>query len=133
MIVAVSTNGDNLESAIVDPRFGRCNNFLIVNTKDLSFFVLANQAKFEGHGAGISAARYVINESVEVVISGNIGPNAYQTLAAANVKMYVYNGLIMNAIKELQSNSLKELTQPTRPGSRGFGNRSGMGQGRSRR
>lgn len=133
MIIAVSTNGDNLESAIVDPRFGRCDNFLIVNTKDLSFYVAPNQAKFEGHGAGISAAQFVINESVEAIISGNIGPNAYQTLNAANVKMYVYNGLIINAIKELQNNSLKQLTQPTRPGSRGFGNRSGMGQGRGRR
>ncbi|NHJ46654.1 MAG: dinitrogenase iron-molybdenum cofactor biosynthesis protein, partial [Asgard group archaeon] len=33
MIVAVSTNGEDLESAIVDPRFGRCDNFIIVNTK----------------------------------------------------------------------------------------------------
>jgi predicted Fe-Mo cluster-binding NifX family protein len=133
MIVAVSTNGDNLESAIVDPRFGRCNNFMIINSKDLSYYIVDNQAKYEGHGAGISAAQFIINERVEAVISGNIGPNAYQTLNAANVKMYIYNGQIINAIKELQENSLKQVTQPTRPGSRGFGNRSGMGQGRGRR
>lgn len=133
MIVAVSTNGDNLDSSIVDPRFGRCNNFIIVNTKDLSFYVLDNKAKYEGHGAGISAAQFIINEDVDAVISGNIGPNAYQTLNAANIKMYAYNGLIMNALKELQNNSLNELSQPTRPGSKGFGNRVGMGQGRGRR
>jgi predicted Fe-Mo cluster-binding NifX family protein len=127
MIVAVSTNGEDLESAIVDPRFGRCNNFIIVNTKDLSFFVISNKAKNEGHGAGISAAQNVINEKIEAVISGNFGPNAHQTLAAAKIKMYAYSGLIINAINDLQNGSLKEVTQPTRGGSRG------MGQGRGRR
>jgi predicted Fe-Mo cluster-binding NifX family protein len=127
MKVAISTNGEDLESAIVDPRFGRCDNFIIVNTKNLSFFVMSNKARMEGHGAGISAAQSIINEKVDAVISGNFGPNAFDTLAAAKVKMYSYNGLIANAIKELQENNLQEVTQPTRGGSRG------MGRGRGRR
>ena len=36
MKVAVSSTGKNLDSAI-DPRFGRCSWFLIVETEDMSF------------------------------------------------------------------------------------------------
>ena len=83
-------------------------------------------------GAGISAAQNIINESVEAVISGNFGPNAFQILFAANVKLYVYQGLVIDAIKKLQDNSLKELVQPTQLSSKGFGTRIGMGRGRRR-
>ncbi|MHA1125392.1 MAG: NifB/NifX family molybdenum-iron cluster-binding protein [Candidatus Heimdallarchaeota archaeon] len=128
MKVAVSTNSADLQNAMVDSRFGRCDNYLIINTEDFSFYVLDNKARFEGHGAGTLAAQNIVNENVNALISGNVGPNAFRTLFASNVKIYIYNGSILNAIKELKENKLEEVKQPTNTGSRGTGR--GMGQGR---
>lgn len=41
MKIAVSSNGKNLDSQI-DPRFGRCAYFLIVETDDMNFEAFKN-------------------------------------------------------------------------------------------
>ena len=38
-------------------------------------------------GAGISTAQTLINKGVQVVLSGNCGPNDYHTLSAAGVQV----------------------------------------------
>jgi len=58
MKVAVSSSGTNLDSQI-DPRFGRCTYFIIVNTDDMSFEAFDNEGIALGGGAGIqSSQRY---------------------------------------------------------------------------
>jgi predicted Fe-Mo cluster-binding NifX family protein len=42
MKVAVSASGKSLDSKI-DPRFGRCANFIIVETEDLSYEAFSNE------------------------------------------------------------------------------------------
>lgn len=39
-----------------------------------------------GGRAGIKAAQTILNQNVDVVLTGNIGPNAFNVLAAAGVK-----------------------------------------------
>ena len=58
MKVAVSSTGKNLDSAI-DPRFGRCAYFLIVETDDMGFEVFDNQSIALGGGAGIQSAQFI--------------------------------------------------------------------------
>ena len=130
MKIAISTSGDSMEAA-VDPRFGRCQNFLIVNTDTFKFQVIENVAQYEGHGAGISAAQFIVEKGVNAIISGNIGPNAFRVLASANIQLYSYSGLIKDAITKLKNNELSPVSGPTNPGHSGMGR--GMGQGRNRR
>ena len=52
MIVAVSATGKDLNSQ-VDPRFGRCQNFLIVNTDTMEFEAIENPNINASGGAGI--------------------------------------------------------------------------------
>jgi len=54
MKVAISSTGKDLNAAL-DPRFGRCPYFVIVETEDMTFEVLANEAGASGGGAGIQA------------------------------------------------------------------------------
>lgn len=128
MKIAISSMGTNLESDI-DPRFGRCNNFIIIENSNLSFKFFENKAQYEGHGAGISAAQFLINHKVDVVISGNIGPNAFQALSSANIKMYIGSGVIRNAIEKFNNGNLSPLTQPSKS-MYGRGMSRGSGQGR---
>ncbi len=130
MKIAVSSTGDSIQSQI-DPRFGRCRNFLVIEATDLSFTSVENKAQFEGHGAGISAAQLLINLGVKAVISGNVGPNAFQALSAANIKMYSDSGIVLVAIKKFNEGKLMQLTQPQKA-VYGRGAGGGGGQGRRR-
>ena len=131
MKVAISTAGNSLD-ANVDPRFGRCNHFIIINTSDMSYNVISNDAQYEGHGAGVSAAQKIIQQDIDAIISGNIGPNAFQVIRAANVKIYTFSGTVKDAINKLLDNQLIAQTRPTNTGHFGMGAGRGQGRGRGR-
>jgi predicted Fe-Mo cluster-binding NifX family protein len=131
MLVAVSASGNTMDST-VDPRFGRCDQFIIVNTDTMKYRLLKNSATSLGHGAGINAAQTIINKDIDVVISGSIGPNAYQTLSAANIKLYQATGTIKEVIEKLKNNDLTPITGPLNRGHMGMGRSGGMGRGRRR-
>jgi predicted Fe-Mo cluster-binding NifX family protein len=86
MKVAVSSTGNQLES-LIDPRFGRCAYFLVVETDDMSFEAFDNQSVALGGGAGIQSAQFIASKGVVAVITGNCGPNAMRALSAARVKV----------------------------------------------
>jgi len=87
MKVAVSSTGNNLDAQL-DPRFGRCQFFLIVNPDDMSFEALNNESAAQGGGAGIQAAQFLASQGVAVGITGNCGPNAVQPLSAAGIELF---------------------------------------------
>jgi len=88
MKIAISSNGKDLNSQI-DPRFGRCAYFLIVETEDMSFEAFDNENIALGGGAGIQSAQFVASKGAKAVITGNCGPNAVRTLSAAGVELFV--------------------------------------------
>jgi predicted Fe-Mo cluster-binding NifX family protein len=86
MKIAVTAKGETLEAA-VDPRFGRCQTFLVVESDDMSVEVVDNSGAAAGGGAGIQAAQQIAEKGAEVLLTGNCGPNAFKTLEAAGVKV----------------------------------------------
>ncbi|MCK5046075.1 MAG: NifB/NifX family molybdenum-iron cluster-binding protein, partial [Candidatus Heimdallarchaeota archaeon] len=120
MKIAISSSGDNLQSA-VDSRFGRCMNFIIIEISEMSLTVHQNSAQFVGHGAGTKAAQDLLKFGVSAVISGNIGPNAFQVLRAANIRMYTSSGTIENAVEAFKKGNLVEMTHPSNAGHMGRG------------
>jgi predicted Fe-Mo cluster-binding NifX family protein len=144
MKVAVSSSGKDLDSQI-DPRFGRCAYFLIVETEDMSFEVSENESIALGGGAGIQSAQFVASMGAKAVLTGNCGPNAVDTLAAARVELFTgQKGTIRQAIEMYKKGELRPSTEATvtahygtaEEGSmtgsqaRSFGGRMGMGRGR---
>jgi predicted Fe-Mo cluster-binding NifX family protein len=100
MKVAVSSSGKDLNSQ-VDPRFGRCAYFLIVETDDMSFEVFDNESGSLGGGAGIQSAQFVASKGVKAVITGSCGPNAVNTLGAAGIQMFLGS---TGTVKEVLNN-----------------------------
>ena len=112
MKVLITADGEDLE-AKVDVKFGRAPYFLIVDTDNLSFEAMKNEAANEFGGAGVKAAQSVINKGVEAVITGNIGPNAYQVLRRAGIRIFKAGGKkVREAIEDLKNNKLEEITSP---------------------
>lgn len=88
MKICVTSSGQSLDD-LRDPRFGRCRYLIIADTDSAEFEAIQNSAISAGGGAGIKVAQLVANKGVEVVLTGQVGPNAYNTLSAADIKIVV--------------------------------------------
>ena len=111
MKVAVSSSGKDLD-AQVDPRFGRCAYFIIVDTDDMSYDFYNNDNIALGGGAGIQSAQFVASKGAKVVLTGNVGPNAVKTLAAAGVEVIVgQTGTVKEAINAYRKGNLNAVSE----------------------
>ncbi|KPJ49691.1 MAG: dinitrogenase iron-molybdenum cofactor biosynthesis protein [candidate division Zixibacteria bacterium DG_27] len=124
MKIAITSQGDQLSSE-VDPRFGRCLYFLIVDSETDSFEAVQNPAVGAGGGAGIQASQLVLDKGVEAVVTGNVGPNAFRTLQGAGIKVYGgASGTIEESLKSFKEGKLQDLSNASVPGH--FGMRGGQ-------
>jgi len=104
--VAITSSGNTLD-ALVDPRFGRCAYFIIVDTDTMQFKVVENSGAGRQGGAGVNAAQLLIDEGVEVLVSGNVGPNAEQALKSGNVKIITgVSGTVKDVVEKLKRGEL---------------------------
>ena len=132
MKICVSATANSLD-AQVDPRFGRCPYFVIVDSETLQFEAIPNVASGAMSGAGIQAAQTMASKGVKVLITGNDGPNAFQALAAAGIKVVVgASGTIRQVIEKYKRGELRETGSPTVSGHFGMGMGKGRGLGRQR-
>jgi predicted Fe-Mo cluster-binding NifX family protein len=127
MKIAITANGPTLDAGI-DPRFGRCQYFIIVDPETMQFEALENSGAMAGGGAGISTAQMIAGKGVEVVLTGNCGPNAYEVLSAAGIKVVTgVAGKVQDAIQGYKSGKFQASSQPNVPGHFGMGRGRGMG------
>ena len=134
-ICVTATAGDL--NAQVDPRFGRSQYFVFVDSDTMAFEAMLNEAIAAPGGAGIQAAQTVLNRGGNVVISGNIGPNAFQVLSTAGVKIATgAYGTVKEAVEMYKTGRLSEAgisTVATHAGmGAGVGAGGGMGMGGGR-
>ncbi len=133
MKIAMSATAASLDAEI-DPRFGRCQYFLIVDPETMQFEALENSSAMAGGGAGISTAQNIAGKGVEAVLTGNCGPNAYQVLSAAGIKVVTgVSGKIQDAIEKYKLGKLIASSQPNVSGHFGMGGGMGRGRGMGRR
>lgn len=113
MKIAISAVGPTLD-ADVDPRFGRCQYFIIVDPKTMEFKAIDNASASASGGAGIAAAQTVINKNTQAVLTGNVGPKAYRVLSEAGIQIFTgATGSVRNAIATYESGGLKATSGPT--------------------
>ncbi|HBA55264.1 MAG TPA: dinitrogenase iron-molybdenum cofactor biosynthesis protein, partial [Syntrophorhabdus aromaticivorans] len=121
MKIAVTSNAPSLDGSI-DPRFGRCGCYLIVNTDDLTFETLENPSISLVGGAGIQSAQLLAKKGVTHVLTGNVGPNAHETLDAAGIRIIVgCSGMVREVIRQFKEGKFADATQPNAPAHFGTG------------
>ena len=113
MKIAITSQGKDL-NANVDPRFGRCQYFIIYDTETSNFETIENPNISAGGGAGIQTAQTISEKGVEAVLTGNVGPNAFRTLSAASIEIYAgVSGTVSEAVEQFKSGSLKPYESPS--------------------
>ncbi len=113
MKVCVTSEGKTLESK-VDPRFGRCGYFIIADSDTLEFEAIENPNLGAMGGAGVQSGQLMSAKGVKTVITGNVGPNAYQTLNAAGVEIFTgASGTVREAIQKYKNGELKSVSGPS--------------------
>ncbi len=112
MKICVTAQDSSLDAA-VDPRFARCRVFLFVDTDTMAFEVVENaQAQAMG-GAGPQAAKAVAEHGAKALLTGNIGPNAYQTLEAAGIAAFTgISGTVKEAVEKYTKGELTKTDGP---------------------
>lgn len=133
MKVAVSASGGSLDAAI-DPRLGRCPYFVIVETETMQSEAVPNTSQYAPSGAGIQAAQTIASKGASVVLTGNVGPNAYQALSSSGIQVITgVTGTVREAVMRYKDGELKSVSAPTAMGhgiGGGFGPSMGRGGGR---
>jgi predicted Fe-Mo cluster-binding NifX family protein len=114
----------------MDPRFGRCPFFVVVDLDGMTDQSIANSNINATSGAGIQAASEVAKLGASALITGSLGPNAMQTLRAANIDIYQHQGggSVRDAVEKFKRGELSKMEEPNVSAHSGMG--QGMGQGR---
>jgi predicted Fe-Mo cluster-binding NifX family protein len=113
MKLCISSTQNDLDAS-VDPRFGRCQYFLFVNTETMDFEAVGNPAFVAGGGAGVQAAQLVVNKGADVVITGNVGPNAFQALLSAGLKIVTgAQGTVKDVIESFKKGAFDYAGAPS--------------------
>jgi len=112
MKIAVSSTGSDLD-AEVDPRFGRCQFFLIVDLEDMSFEAMPNGNLAQASGAGIQSAKVVADRGAKAVLTGQVGPNAYQVLSEAGLDVITgASGPVRQAVQQYKDGRFQVAEKP---------------------
>lgn len=124
MKICITSQGRDLESS-VDPRFGRCQYFLIIDIDTLQFEALENPYIATRGGAGIQSAGLVAKKDAKVVLTGNVGPNAFETLNAAGVEVIAgVTGKVQDVIEKYLKGEYKPTNKATAPSHFGMGGKN---------
>ena len=113
MKICVTSQGDNLD-AQVDPRFGRCQYFIFVDTDTMEFETVLNENISGMGGVGVQSGQLVADKGAQVILTGSVGPNAMRTLQAGGIQvMDGLSGTIKEAVEQYKKGSLKSTDKPS--------------------
>jgi len=134
MKIVVTANGADLD-APASPVFGRCPVYIFVDTETMEFEAVENPAINAAGGAGIQAAQFVVERGARAVVTGNVGPNAFNVFQSAGVPIYPFGGgTVREAAEAFRVGELQSIADANVQAGMGVGGgrRMGMGRGMGR-
>jgi predicted Fe-Mo cluster-binding NifX family protein len=115
MKIAISSNTGKFNKPF-SARFGRCDYFVIVDSRTRAWEAKPNSAATVRNGAGAQVVQTLSDNGVQAVISGRFGPNAHSALEAAGIQAYqAKNGTPEELLERFLAGELKQVHAPTGP------------------
>jgi len=111
MKIAVSSTGKNLADSVSDV-FGRSPYFVIaeIEGKEIKGTeIIENKSTGQMTGVGISAAQLIAEKNVNAVITGNVGPRAFEVLKQFNIEIYYGSGKIEEVLQKFIDGKLEKI------------------------
>lgn len=113
MKICITSKGPDLSSPS-DPRFGRALYFIIIETETGEYEFIDNKAVSASGGAGVQAAKTVADKEPEILLTGNLGPNAFETLKAAGIDTITgISGTVENVIEKFKAGEYQKTDNAT--------------------
>jgi predicted Fe-Mo cluster-binding NifX family protein len=130
MRIVVTANGTDLD-APASPVFGRCPAYVFVDTETMASEAAENPAIAAPGGAGIQAAQFVVERGAQAVVTGNVGPNAFNVFQSAGVPIYPFSGgTVREAAEAFRVGELQSIADANVQAGVGMGRGRGIGMGR---
>ena len=111
MKIVVSASGPDMES-LVDEKFGRCPYFMLVEIEDKKIKnhrCIENTSIKQVSSAGTTAAQLVADMKVDVVITGNIGPRAFNVFQQLDIDVFEAGGIVKKAVQDFLDGKLQKM------------------------
>jgi predicted Fe-Mo cluster-binding NifX family protein len=110
MKIAISSCGDTPQ-AKTHTQFGRCDYFVIIDAESGVWKAVKNSSAEIPTGAGTACAQLMFDEGVNVVISGQIGPYAFDALTGGGISMFqTPPGLtVSQTVEQFKTGALKRI------------------------
>jgi len=111
MKIAVSSTGKSIESNVADI-FARCPYFIIAeieNEKIQKVETIENKSANQAGQAGISVAQLMTEKNVKAVITGNVGPRAFDVLRQFDIEIYQGKGKVKEVIEKFIEKKLEKF------------------------
>jgi len=118
--IAVTSEGPSLDDQ-VDPRFGRAAGFVIVDLDTMDTDYIDNgQTQVMAQGAGIQAAQLIAGAGVGCLLTGYVGPKAFQALSAVGIKVVqnLEDLSVREALERFKTGDLPIAKEPNREAGR---------------
>lgn len=112
MKIMISSTGTD-ENSIVDEKFGRAEHYIVYDSTNDQYDHLVNTAQSGAHGAGPKAAQIAIDEKVDYILTGNLGPKAMRVIEHTNIKAYyLKEGTVSDNVNHFLKDTLEEIQKP---------------------
>ena len=111
MKILVSSKGNSKESP-VDLHFGRAEYFVIYDDQEDTYEAILNEGVKQSSGAGVKASQIAINQKVDYLLTGSLGPKAFTIIDSSKILVFKTNeGSVEDAITAFKNKQLYELSE----------------------
>jgi len=119
--IVIPCDSDNLDGQVYY-RFASAPFFILYDIGKNEMTIIRNPYAAQVRGMGIIVAQMLIQQNIDAVVVGGIGPQSYDTFYLAKVKVYgPVTGSVRNAIADYQAEKLVALKEANLGG---YGNSS---------
>lgn len=118
--IAVTSEGPSLND-LVDARFGRAAGFVIVDLDTMETSYIDNgSTQVMAQGAGIQSTEIIARAGAECLLTGYVGPKAFQALTAAGIRAgQDLDGItVREAVERFKEGKVEMATAPNREAGR---------------